>query len=51
MESSHVSLGFGQFYQILLHIAQIVYPELYESDATVAFNKILLEVICPMYLW
>jgi hypothetical protein len=35
-------INFGQFYQLLLHITQIVYPELYQQDATVAFNKILL---------
>lgn len=44
-------IGFSQFYQILLHIAQIVFPSLYESDPTVAFNKILLEVMLPTYLW
>lgn len=44
-------VDFGQFYQILLRISQIVYSELYARDPTVAFNKILQETICPLYLW
>jgi hypothetical protein len=35
-------INFGQFYQLLVHMTQIVYPELYQQDSTVAFNKILL---------
>lgn len=42
-------INFGQFYQLLLHITQIVYPELYQDDATVAFNKILLVRILFFY--
>jgi hypothetical protein len=44
-------INFGQFYQLLLHITQIVYSDLFHEDSTVAFNKILLEVICPFYIW
>jgi hypothetical protein len=35
-------VNFGQFYQLLLHITQIVYAELYANDPTAAFNRILL---------
>jgi hypothetical protein len=35
-------VNFGQFYQLLLHITQIVYAELYTHDPTAAFNRILL---------
>ena len=34
-------INFSQFYMILLRMTQIVYPVLFEEDATVAFNKIL----------
>lgn len=44
-------IGFSQFYQILLHIARTVYPHLYSYDATVAFNKILLEMVLPLFVW
>jgi hypothetical protein len=46
-----LALGFGQFYSLLLRIAAIVYPVLYADDATVAFNKLLLEMILPLYAW
>ena len=34
-------INFSQFYMLLLRITQIVYADLFETDATVAFNKIL----------
>eukprot|EP00601_Ochromonadales_sp_CCMP2298_P029316 CAMPEP_0173342112 /NCGR_PEP_ID=MMETSP1144-20121109/10001_1 /TAXON_ID=483371 /ORGANISM="non described non described, Strain CCMP2298" /LENGTH=477 /DNA_ID=CAMNT_0014288619 /DNA_START=491 /DNA_END=1921 /DNA_ORIENTATION=- len=44
-------INFSQFYVMLLRITQIVYPTLFDEDATLAFNKILQEVICPLYTW
>ena len=44
-------LNFAQFYQLLLRIAHIVYPELYEDDATLALNKLLQESILSLYAW
>lgn len=34
-------INFSQFYMMLLRMTQIVYAELFETDATLAFNKIL----------
>jgi hypothetical protein len=34
-------LNFAQFYQILLRITHLVYPEIYEHNASLAFDKIL----------
>jgi len=34
-------INFSQFYMILLRVTQIVYGDLFESDATLAFNKLL----------
>jgi hypothetical protein len=44
-------INFTQFYELLLRITQIVYAELWEEDKTVALNKVLQEVILPMYVW
>lgn len=45
------NVDFGQWYQLLVRISQIVYPDLFTSDRTVAFAKILSEVIVPMFPW
>jgi len=34
-------INFSQFYMILLRVTQIVYGELFETDSTLAFNKLL----------
>ncbi len=34
------NINFAQFYQLLLRIAHIVYPELYEEDSSYAMNKV-----------
>jgi len=34
-------INFSQFYMILLRVTQIVYGDLFETDATLAFNKLL----------
>ena len=34
-------INFSQFYMILLRVTQIVYAELFDKDATLAFNKLL----------
>lgn len=44
-------INFAQFYQTLLRITAIVYPDLYATDSTVAFNKLLQESLCPLYAW
>jgi len=44
-------INFSQFYMMLLRITQIVYSDLFETDATLAFNKVLQEVICPLFVW
>jgi hypothetical protein len=41
MRKDSFVINFGQFYQLLLRITQIVYKELAEEDLTVAFHKIL----------
>eukprot|EP00595_Chromulina_sp_UTEXLB2642_P002766 CAMPEP_0196768088 /NCGR_PEP_ID=MMETSP1095-20130614/42327_1 /TAXON_ID=96789 ORGANISM="Chromulina nebulosa, Strain UTEXLB2642" /NCGR_SAMPLE_ID=MMETSP1095 /ASSEMBLY_ACC=CAM_ASM_000446 /LENGTH=145 /DNA_ID=CAMNT_0042137169 /DNA_START=810 /DNA_END=1244 /DNA_ORIENTATION=- len=46
-----LAINFFQFYQLLLKITSIVYPDLYSNDETVAMNKILLESIVPLYAW
>lgn len=43
-------VDFGQWYQLLLRIASIVYADLYAQDATVAFSKLLFETIAPLFL-
>ena len=47
----NLSINFSQFYFMLGKIAEIVYSDLFKGDETVAMNKILLEVILPMYAW
>tara|TARA_A100001015_G_C14988183_1_gene712528 strand:+ start:483 stop:1847 length:1365 start_codon:yes stop_codon:yes gene_type:complete len=47
----NLSINFSQFYFMLGKISEIVYADLHKSDATVAMNKILLEIILPMYAW
>lgn len=44
-------VNFTQFYQIILKIAQITYTDLYKEDMTLAVNKILQEVVCPLFVW
>ena len=34
-------INFSQFYMLLLRVTQIVYADLFERDATLAFNKLL----------
>ena len=46
-----LSINFSQFYFILDKISGIVYADLYKADETVALNKIILEVILPMFTW
>eukprot|EP01034_Spumella_vulgaris_P028215 gene28215-35034_t len=50
-KSDKFIINFTQFYQLLLRITQIVYADLYLSDATLAFNKLLQEAICPLFVW
>ena len=49
------TIDFGQFYQLLLLITEIVYSDLYKEDATVAFSKILqvtfVDVVCVTYVY
>ena len=40
-KSDNFIINFSQFYMILLRVTQIVYGELFETDATLAFNKLL----------
>ena len=47
----NLSINFSQFYFMLGKIAEIVYTDLYKADNTVAMNKIILEVVLPMYAW
>ena len=44
-------LNFAQFYQILLRITNIVYPDLYATAPPHAFNKFLQESILPLSCW
>jgi hypothetical protein len=45
------NLNFAQFYQLLLRITHICYPEIYEENPVAGFNKILQESILPLYAW
>ena len=44
-------ISFTHFYDILLRITEVVYPELWGEDRTVAMNKLLQESILPLYAW
>ena len=41
MKRDKFALNFNQFYQLLLRITEIVYPDLYPVDEPYAFNKFL----------
>lgn len=41
MKKDKFALNFSQFYQLLLRITEIVYPDLYPVDEPYAFNKFL----------
>ena len=43
-------INFSQFYMMLLRVTQIVYAELFDKDATLAFNKLLQVRIYVMFL-
>lgn len=51
-------VNFTQFYQLLIQITEITYPEIYNNPApsnpcgkTIAFNKFMHEVIIPIYVF
>lgn len=51
-------VNFTQFYQLLLQITEIVYPEIYNNPAstnpggkTIAFSKFFHEIIVPIYVF
>jgi len=51
-------VNFTQFYQLLLQITEIVYPEIYNNPTpsnpcgkTIAFNKFFHEIIVPIYIF
>lgn len=50
-EKDNFIINFGQFYQLLLRITEIIYSEIYFSDPTLAFNKFLQEIIIPLFVW
>ena len=45
------TINFSQWYCILLKIAGIVYPSVFETSDTEALNKLLLESIVPLFIW
>ena len=51
-------VNFTQFYQLLIQITEIIYPEIYNNPApsnpcgkTIAFNKFMHEIVIPMYVF
>ena len=46
MKKDKFALNFSQFYQLLLRITEIVYPDLYPVDEPYAFNKFLAVSSC-----
>jgi hypothetical protein len=63
MQKDVFSITFTQFYQLLIHVAEVVYPELCTDDdtnksaeelrrgRTIALNKFLMECVVPLYCW
>ena len=51
LKTDDFCVNFAQFYQLLLRITNITYPDIYEDDPVLAFNKILQEAVLPIYAW
>jgi hypothetical protein len=50
-ETEGLRVNFAQFHYVMLNITQVCYPDLYRDDAVVAFDKVLREVLLPLYVW